>query len=67
MWVSEDASVPLPTSGSHEPDWTVIDPNQGSAGYHNHSTQPNSRPIRFEVDDLKCICLSSLSETNGKY
>lgn len=63
-WMSEDSNnAPPPTS--QEPDWTVIaDPNQGSAGYH--SSQPTGRPIHFDVEDLKCICLSSLAENHGK-
>lgn len=61
MWTSDDASVPvLP---SQEADWTVIDPNQGSAGYCSQAT---GRPIHFEIEDLKCICLSSISENSGK-
>lgn len=58
-WMSDDVNASLPPS--QETDWTVIDPNQGSAGYHSQNT---GRPINFEVDDLKCICLSSLSENN---
>jgi len=61
-WMSDDVNASLPPS--QETDWTVIDPNQGSAGYHSQNT---GRPINFEVDDLKCICLSSLSENSGMY
>ena len=62
LWLSEENSGGLPYSGSTETDWTVINPNQGSVGYHNNGT---GRPIRFEVEDLKCICLSPISDSNG--
>jgi len=41
----------------------VIDQNQGSVGYHNNVV---TRPLHFEVDDLKCICLSSIADDTGK-
>lgn len=60
LWISEDGGATF--SGSQEPDWTVIDENRVSAGYHSTS---GGRPIRFEIEDLKCICLSSISEHSG--
>lgn len=63
VWLSEDNTGGPPCSGSQEADWTVINPNQGSVGYHSNGT---GRPIRFEVEDLKCICLSPLSDNSGK-
>lgn len=59
MWLSDDNSATF--HGSQEPDWAVVDSAQGSVGYHSGP----GRPIRFEVDDLKCIFLSSLSEHTG--
>jgi hypothetical protein len=62
LWLSEENSAGLPYSGSTDTDWTVINPNQGSVGYHSNGT---GRPIRFEVEDLKCICLSPISDSSG--
>lgn len=59
MWLSDENSAAF--HGSQEQDWAVVDSSQGLAGYHNGP----GRPICFEVDDLKCIFLSSLSESNG--
>lgn len=64
VWLSEDNTGGPPCSGSQEADWTVINPNQGSVGYHSNGT---GRPIRFEVEDLKCICLSPLSDSSGEH
>ncbi|XP_057376662.1 TBC1 domain family member 15-like [Daphnia carinata] len=63
LWLSEENIGGPPFSGSAETDWTVINPNQGSVGYHSNGI---GRPIRFEVEDLKCICLSPLSESSGQ-
>ncbi|XP_046448423.1 TBC1 domain family member 15-like [Daphnia pulex] len=63
LWLSEENSAGLPYSGSTDTDWTVINPNQGSVGYHSNGT---GRPIRFEVEDLKCICLSPISDSSGQ-
>jgi hypothetical protein len=62
VWMSDDSAVSN-FPGSHEPDWTVIDPAQGSVTYQNCGS---SRPIHFEVEDLKCICLSSIADSSGK-
>lgn len=62
FWKSDDSAVSN-FSGSNEPDWMVIDPNQGSVGYHNNAI---TRPLHFEVDDLKCICLSSIADDSGQ-
>ena len=68
-WVGEDGHA-TNLAGAHESDWTVIDPGQGYVGYHSTSNGSGqrsvARPIRFEVQDLKCIRLSSIAE-NGKF
>jgi len=61
-WKSDDGAVSS-FSGSNDPDWMVIDPSQGSVGFNNHAT---CRPFHFEVDDLKCICLSSIADNSGQ-
>lgn len=59
-WVGEDAHTTM-FCGSNEPDWTVINANQGVSYNYNVS----GKPVRFEVEDLKCIHLSSIADNSS--
>lgn len=63
-WTGEESHT-TNLHGPHETDWTVIDSNQASVGYHSNGGMSSSliRPIQFEVEDLKCIRLFSISDS----